>query len=72
MQQKVLVSSEASVQMNSAPLITILLTPESGVDDVKLSDLAKYIREGKIVLRQKTILYRGKKGLEICLYEGGK
>ncbi|MBM3243136.1 hypothetical protein FJZ31_43305 [Candidatus Poribacteria bacterium] len=72
MQNKVLVSSEASVKMNSAPLIAILLTSECGVDDSKLSELATHLREGKIVIRPETILSGGKKGLEIFLYEGDK
>ena len=67
MQQKVLVSSKASVKMKQAPLIEIVLTPECGVDDLKLSDLSKHLREGNIVLRQETILSCGKKSVSILL-----
>ena len=70
MQNKVLIPSKVSVQMNSAPLIKIFLTPECGVDDEKLSDLSQHLREGKIVIEQKTILAGDKKGLEIFLYKG--
>lgn len=72
MQQKVFVSSKASVKMKKAPLIEILLMPECGVDDLKLSDLSKHLREGNIVLRQETILSCGKKSFSILLLNKGE